>query len=321
MSKTSSSVLSARRRSAVLSNGICVLLWGFSFISIKEAVPVFPPMILGALRFAIAMILLLFMYRLSPASPEERRGLGRCLRRDLPLLAGSGLSGVTLYFFCENNGVALVTASEASIIVAAIPVLAMSVDWAAEKCFPGSTGAEIRLGRRHWLGALVSISGVSLVAGVSFSLSGSMAGYFYMAGAALSWVIYGFLTRPLFARGRSRIYIVFWQNLAGLVGFLPFAALEIPRMGIPSGPVLGHVLFLGLCCSALGYWLYAYSLEILGVTVSSVFINVVPVVTAAAGFFILNERLSPLQWGGAALVIAGVYLTTLRVRRGAPKAG
>jgi drug/metabolite transporter (DMT)-like permease len=34
----------------------------------------------------------------------------------------------------------------------------------------------------------------------------------------------------------------------------------------------------------------------------------IPVVSALGGYFVLGERLSPLQWFGAVLVIAGVYL-------------
>jgi drug/metabolite transporter (DMT)-like permease len=147
-----------------------------------------------------------------------------------------------------------------------------------------------------------------MVAGVSFALSGSLRGYAYMGGAALSWVAYCFLTRPLFARC-SRIYIVFWQSVFGAAGFLPFAIAEYPQWGRPDLPVLLHLVFLGLCCSALGYWFYARSLEVLGVAVSSVFINFIPVVTVIAGFFMLGERLTALQWLGAALVVSGVYLT------------
>jgi drug/metabolite transporter (DMT)-like permease len=145
------------------------------------------------------------------------------------------------------------------------------------------------------------------VAGVSFSISGNILGYLYMAGAALSWVIYCFLTRPLFARC-SRIHIVFWQSVFGFLGFLPFAALEYRNWDRPDLSVLIHLVFLGICCSALGYWYYARSLEVLGVSVSSIFINFIPVVTVIAGFFLLGDRLSPLQWTGAVLVLSGVYL-------------
>ncbi|MDR0448808.1 MAG: DMT family transporter [Treponema sp.] len=299
--------LEGRRKSAVMTNAICVLFWGLSFISIKIAVPVFQPMTLGAVRFAIAIVLLFAMYRFSLKKSGEKNLLHN-VKEDLPLLTASGLAGVTFYFFGENNGVALVTASEASIIVAAIPVLTMTADWIAGKLFT-HTGA--RLGWQQWLGALVSMAGVALVAGVSLSISGSIKGYLYMGGAALCWVFYGFLTKPLFNRNRKRIYVVFWQNFFGFLGFLPFAIFERTKWGTPTLPVFAHVLFLAICCSALGYWLYANSLEILGVSVTSVFINLIPLVTVIAGFFILGDRLMPLQWIGGVLVLGGVYLTVL----------
>lgn len=264
-------------------------------------------MTLGALRFSLAMVFLFFIKRRS--SPREKLKL-----QDLPGLLGAGFIGVTLYFFCENNGVALVSASEASIIVSTIPVLTMAAEWLGERFFrrlrykpKGAAAPPTRITGRRWLGALVSMAGVILVARASFSISGNILGYVYMSGAALSWVAYCFLTRSLFTRC-SRIHIVFWQSAFGFIGFLPFAALEFPRWGRPDLPLLIHLVFLGICCSALGYWWYARSLEVLGVSVSSIFINFIPVVTVIAGFFLLGDRLSPVQWLGAALVLSGVYL-------------
>jgi drug/metabolite transporter (DMT)-like permease len=298
------------RKAAVLAIVICVLIWGFSFISIKVAVAVFPPMTLGAVRFSMALVLLFTMYGIS-----LKKAGGKFfdnVKEDFPLLVCSGLTGVTFYFFGENNGVALVTASEASIIVAAIPVLTVIADWLFSKF--ASDAKRKQLGWRHWLGAIVSMAGVVLVAGVSLSLSGSIKGYLYMGGAALCWVTYGLLTRPLFDRKRSRIYVVFWQNLVGFIGFLPFAFLERSAWIQPPPYVFLHVVFLGLCCSAMGYWLYAHALEGLGISVSAVFINLIPVVTVVAGFFILGDRLTLMQLAGAALVIGGVYLTVLPKR-------
>ena len=301
-----------RRKSALISIIACVLVWGFSFISIKESLPVFPPMTLGAVRFAIAIVVLFLMYRFSP----EWQGANKTLKQDMPLLIGSGLSGVTFYFFFENNGVMRVTASEASIITAAIPVLTMIADWfAAKASFHVSHNNVPRLGWLSWLGAFISIAGVALVAGVSFSLSGSISGYVYMGGASLCWVGYSLLTRPLFDRKRSRLYIVFWQNFFGFLGLLPFAMLEYKSWGDPTLPVMLHVIFLALGCSALGYWLYAHAMETLGVSTTSVFINLIPVVTVIAGFIVLHERLTLLQGAGAALVLSGVYLTILPRRK------
>lgn len=239
-------------------------------------------------------------------------------KKDIPLLAGAGLSGVTLYFFFENNGVSMIPASEASIIIGIVPVITMIAEWVGERIVrrrkPDSAPAPDN-GKNSaltkfilpGLGALISLSGVALVAGVSFSLSGSALGYVYMAGACVSWVCYSFLTRSLFER-MSRICIVFWQSFIGFIGFLPFAFFE-DAWRMPGISVWGHVIFLGFFCSALSYWLYALAMRDLGVTKATFFINLIPVVSAVGGFFVLGESLRPLQWLGAGLAIAGVYLT------------
>jgi len=300
----------------------CVLFWGFSFISIKIAVTVFPPMTLGALRFALAVVILFFVKR--KIAPEEK-----IEKKDIPLLAGAGITGVTLYFFFENNGVALIPASEASIFVGSIPVITMiseavwgkiSIEHKKElkKEKLESDKATTTNERQQSLflktilpgiGALISLAGVALVAGVSLALSGTALGYVYMTGACISWVAYCLLTRPLFA-SHSRIFIVFWQSLAGFIGFLPFTFVEASWQ-MPGLEVWGHLLFLGLFCSALGYWFYAMALEDLGVTKATIFINFIPVISAIGAFFVLGERLKPLQWFGAVLVLTGVYLTML----------
>ena len=290
----------------------CVLLWGLSFISIKIAVAVFPPMTLGALRFSMAVVFLFFIKK--KLAPDEKIRKG-----DIPLLLGAGLTGVTLYFFFENNGVSLIPASEASIIVGSVPIITMIADNVGEKIISirkkesGSDKAKASALHRIVLpvtGAFISLAGVALVAGVSFALSGTAKGYMFMAGSCISWVCYCFLTRPLFTR-HSRIFIVFWQSAIGFIGFLPFTLFEVlslPSLPAPGFYVWGNVVFLGIFCSALGYWLYAQALGTLGVGISTLFINFIPVITAIGGFFILGERLQPLQWLGAALVLAGVYL-------------
>ena len=293
------------RTKAVIAIIICVLFWGASFISIKITVAVFPPMSLGLLRFAMAIVFLYFIKR--KTAPNEKLH-----RRDIPLLLGAGISGVTLYFFFENNGVNLVTASEASIAIGAIPVMTMIADWISGKVTHNKSGAP-RIGPRQWTGAFISVAGVWLVAGVSLAISGSILGYIYMTGAAFSWVAYSLLTRPLFARC-SRIYIVFWQSLAGFIFFIPFSIFELGKWGRPDLPVILHLVFLGVFCSAMGYWLYARSLEVLGMSVSAIFINLIPVITVIGGFFIMGDRLTFLQWIGAALVIGGVYLSMLERR-------
>jgi drug/metabolite transporter (DMT)-like permease len=317
-----------KRSKALFALIACVLFWGFSFVSTKIAGAVCPPMSWGALRFALAVLFLIFIKNRS--APEEKLE-----SRDLPLLIGAGLTGVTLYFFFENTGLGMISASEASIIVAAIPALTLAAEWLGGKAAAlrkkqgspetaaGDSDFPVRISGRRWLGALISMIGVALTAqgpeplpsgkaagsaaGIDGSAGGTALGYLCMAGAALRWVAYCFLSRPLFGR-RSRIYIVFWQTVFGFLAFIPFALMEFPRWGSPNFMAAVHTVFLGIFCSALAYQFYAQSLAVLGIPLSALFLNFVPVVTVIAGFFILGEHLNPVQWAGAILVLAGVYL-------------
>jgi drug/metabolite transporter (DMT)-like permease len=152
---------------------------------------------------------------------------------------------------------------------------------------------------------------VWLVAGVSFAISGSILGYIYMSGAALSWTAYSFFTKALF-KHHSVIFIVFWQSLAGFICFIPFSVIELKNWGNPTVEIIFHLLFLAILCSAIGHWFYVVAIETLSVTISGIFLNLIPVVTVIGGFIVLGERLRALQWLGAAFVVFGVTLAMWR---------
>jgi len=281
------------RRSASWYGLALALLWGLSFLSIKVAVVEVPPMTMAVARFLIACAVL----------PLLARHQGVSLRiapRDLPLLAAGGFTGATLYFLGENNGVALLTASESSVIIGTIPVLTVL----CERAFLGT-----RLGARTYFGALLSFAGVALIVGRLERGSASLKGYLFMGLAAGAWVLYSFLSRPLAPR-LNRLAITFWQLLTGMVLSLPFALAEAPLWRAPSLSAVLNLVYLGLLCSALGYWLYLTVLDRLGPGRASVFINLIPVVSVLAAFLILHERLAAHQLAGGLVAVAGVWLAT-----------
>lgn len=271
---------------------ITVFLWGLSFLSIKAVISIVPPMTLGFLRFAIAIFLLWILK--AKSSPNERLA-----RKDILIMSTSGILGVSLYFLMENNGIKLLTPSEASIIVGSIPIFSMLSD----RIFLKSRISVLQGG-----GAILSVLGVILLIGLNITLSNSVLGYCFMFGAVFCWIGYAFLTRPLFAK-YSKPSLTFYQNFFGFLGFIPFALLEYPQWRMPDAFGWMHIAYLGVFCSAIGYFFYLYALEDLGITVSSVFINLIPVVTVIAEI-ILGARLTVLQLCGGAMVVIGVYMAT-----------
>lgn len=276
--------------------GVAVaVVWGLTFLSTKVVVAELSPMMLALLRFIVATMFMPPIAWLSRTSLKIRW-------RDVPLLAASGFIGITLYFFFENNGILRLSASESSIIVGTIPVLTLVVDMVFYRR---------RLSWPVVAGILLSFLGVTLIVARSEAAKASPGGYLYMVGAAATWVIYTFMTKPLGGR-YPLLAITFWQIFFGMLGCVPFAAVEGFRLGRVTVSLVLNVLFLGVLASALGYWLYVLVLDRLGASRSSVFINLIPVVSIVAAFFILGERLAPLQLAGGAVAIAGVYLATSR---------
>jgi drug/metabolite transporter (DMT)-like permease len=282
-----------RKATAIALASATAFIWGLSFLSIKTAVAVIPPMALGLARFIVGSIVLLLVYFMRGRKP-------RLAARDAPLMAGAGLMGVTLYFLGENNGVLLLSASEASIIVGTIPVITML----SERLI-----LRTRLGGAQYTGAGLSAIGVTLIVVESLRVSPSPSGYLYMGLAALSWVAYSFMTKPLLTSYDS-LDVTLWQSVFGAIGFVPFVLTEHVEWSGLSLVVIANVLYLGVFCSAIGYLFYVASLKTLGAGVSSVFINLIPVVSVAASFVVLGERLSTLQLAGGAVAVGGVYLAS-----------
>ncbi|HUV06736.1 MAG TPA: DMT family transporter [Spirochaetia bacterium] len=286
-------------------SAICLttLIWGVSFVSIKVAVEVLPPMSLAFSRFIIASLLLrLLLWKREPGFRLTRKNV-------FPLIL-SGLVGVTLYFFFENNGVKLISPSTSSIIIAGIPIVTVLVDTLL-------FGAPVTLPKIA--GVVLSFAGVYLVVEHGLSMAGApLLGYLFMFGAVLTWVIYNFLTRPLFGR-YSQLAIVCYQTIFGTIAFIPMILFEIGTIewSRVTPLIVLNVLYLGVLCSALGYSFYLYALKHLGVGTTTLFINLIPVVTVASSALMLRERISLKQVLGGLLVVLAVSLVSLRrVRRG-----
>lgn len=250
-------------------------------------------MTLALWRFIIASLLLpvIALINKTPLAVKPR---------DLPLLFVSGLIGITLYFFFETYGIMRLSASESSIIIGTVPVLTLLVDMVFYR---------IRVGKSVVVGILLSFGGVAVMVAESGSASSSSGGYLFMIGAAVSWVCYTFLTKPLGLK-YPILCVTFWQIFFGMLGCIPLALLEGQGFVRVSTPVLLNVLFLGVLASAGGYWLWVTVLDRMGPSRSSVFINLIPVVSVVASYFILGERLAHSQLAGGAATVIGVYLAT-----------
>jgi drug/metabolite transporter (DMT)-like permease len=280
-----------------LALSVPILAWGLSFPSIKAALTEFPPMTLAFGRFLLAGVVLGSLYAWKGTRTKFAP-------RDRLSLILSVVTGITLYFLCENHGVKLIPASAASLIIAGIPILTLLADRLV---------SHRRLGPVGVTAALVSFVGAGLLVGVPSGSEGwgALWGYLLMFGAALAWVMYLFAMKPLQEKYLN-LAVTAWQMMLGAVSLAPFALAELPDWRWPSVAGWGHLAFQGLVCSAASYLLYNYALEKLGLRTASLAVNLIPVVTAVASYFLLGELLGPWQWLGGGLVLGAVLFVAFK---------
>lgn len=271
-----------------------VIFWGISFISTKVVLKEMPPVSIAFFRQLIAILPLVLWGIITHTS-------FKIALKDLLLLAGSSLFGIVLYFVFENNGLIHTTASSASMIVAAVPVFTLIVEMIFYK---------LKTNFKVIACIIASIFGVYLVISVNGRLdfsSSAFKGNMLVMGAMVSWVIYTVLSRKLSNRYSSFVITLYQTALSSLI-FLPFLIPEIGKWKPLSTAALLNLLYLGVFCSAVSYFMFLYSIKKLGPTVSSAFLNLIPVVSVLAGYLILDEKLLPIQYGGMLIIMASLFL-------------
>jgi drug/metabolite transporter (DMT)-like permease len=282
--------------------------FGLSFVATKYALRGFEPLLIALLRFAGAGLILWLIWR--------RRRTGELpSRAEYRRLALLGFVSLTIYFTFENYGIAHTSASQASILIAAIPVFVnvLSVFTLHER----NSG-------REWAGIALSFAGVvGLVLLGGGSGGGTLGGNLLVLGASLSAAAYNLMARRLLVT-RSALFVTTFQNLFGALFMAPLALAEalVAGVRVPTVQAAGGVLYLTLFCSVLAYLLFNYGIRFVEAGKASVFINLVPVVAVASAFVILHERFTPGQAVAAAIVVAGVWLTNMGSplrRRRAPR--
>lgn len=272
-------------------------LWGTSFVATKAVLDHVPPITLAALRFVVALVVLLPL--------TLRTGRRPSLGRDAVLL---GLTGMALFFACQNLGLRFASAGDAALVLnGGTPVL--------------TTLLAVFVLRERLVGARLigTLAGVAGVLALALLGSGQHAaprdgpaaalGVGLLLLAATCGAIYTLLGRRAFAR-RDALALTTGATCYGLLFSLPPAGIEIAIAGTacPTSADLLLLLYLGAGCSALPFVLWGYALAQLEASQVAVLGNLKLLFGVAFAALLLREPLPPVCLAGGALILAGAWL-------------
>ena len=276
----------------------CAAVWGTTFVASKRLLGWYSPVQLMFLRFAAAYAALWAF------CPRWERPVWR---EELCFLL-MGVSGCTLYFWTENTALTLTYAANVSTIVALAPLLTAILAHLATK------GRE-RLDKWVWIGFAAAFTGVALVVfNGAVVLKLSPAGDLLALLTALLWAVFCIQQSYALER-RSSLFITRKVMFYGLLTSLPLMLLGGFR-GLTLAPLLGSgvnllcFLFLAVFGNAVCYFAWAAAERRLGAVVTSNYVYTIPFITLAASAAFLDEPIAPAGVAGAALIVAGVWISS-----------
>ncbi|PLX81249.1 MAG: EamA family transporter [Desulfuromonas sp.] len=272
--------------------------WGGTFVAGRYLSGNAHPVSAAFFRFAIASVfLLLALLKIEGKLPKLD------LRQALAV-TGLGLTGIFAYNLFFFNGLTLIGAGRAALIIALNPVsITLCSALIYRESLPLSRIVGIPL---SVVGALVVIT----KGHPTLILSGGVGpGELLIFGCVLSWTLYSIIGKTAM-RGLSPLAAVCWSSLAGTL-LLLFPALyygSLPESVGFSWMTWLSIGYLGLFGTVIGFLWYFEGIQKIGPSRAAVFINFVPVNGVLLATLLLGETLDLSLLGGGLLVVCGAYL-------------
>lgn len=260
-------------------------VWGITFVQVKDAVDVYPLFAFLAVRYAIAT------GALGVVGARRVLTLGRS-----GLAAGSVLGGLLgLGIGLQTAGLERTTVSSTGFITGLYVVLTPLFGLLL---FRTTVGLEV------WAGVALSVVGLALLSGVEI---GSPTGDLLVLASAAAQALQ-ILMVERYATRYDAVALTLVQMAACLAGFLVIA-LALGELEVPHGrTVWGALIVTGVFASALAYLIQVWAQRRISAARIAIVFSLETVFAGIFGYWLADDRLGWLGWGGCAVILAGIVL-------------
>ena len=268
------------------------IIWGSTYFVIRIGVESWPPLMMAAVRFLSAGILLTsFLLIRGHKLPPLRLILNAALIGILLLAVGNGLVTVA-----EHQNV---PSGTAAVVVSIVPLFTL--------CFSHFFGIKTR--KLEWLGIAIGLAGIIML-NSGGNLSGNPWGAILILIGSISWAfgsVYG-----------SRITLPVGM-MAGAIEMLA-AGIVLMCASLLSGEKLTTmptfsgfmaVAYLALFGSIIAINAYMFLIRNVSPALATSYAYVNPVVAVLLGTGLGGERLAPIEWLALGVIVFAVVLVTL----------
>jgi drug/metabolite transporter (DMT)-like permease len=275
---------------------LCTLIWGATFVLVKDALADASVFVFLALRFALAAFVLILIYG------RELRSVGAKGWRAGAIIGCCMFGG---YAF-QTAGLSLTTPSKAAFItgffVVIVPVLLALF---------GSR----RVPPWVWIGALSAFAGLYLLAVPPSGIAALNRGDLLVLACAFMFALHvisiGHYT-VRFSAGALTLIQVGTTALctAVCVPLFDVTGAEHPRIAWTTGLIVA-VVATGFFATALAFSAQVWAQRYTSATHAAIIFTLEPVFAGVTSFVFYHERLGARSLGGAALILGGILIAEL----------
>lgn len=264
-------------------------LWGWSFVAIHQALEELSDSAFNAYRFLIAAAVLAVVLLIKRQSVSHT---------DI----GAGLAaGVVLYmaFWFQTKGLKYTSASNASFITGLAVVFTPLFAYVLLKIKPK---------RQQLIGALIATIGLALLTLTDLQVR---AGDLLVLGCAASFALHIVVLSKV-SKSSNVLNITFVQLcVVGLLSLLQ--SVWLGEWSVPQrSETLRAILIIALLGTALGFYVQTRAQVASPPHRIALIIVLEPLFGGLFGYILAGDRLTLINWLGAALILVGMLVTELR---------
>ncbi|AYF22556.1 TPA: DMT family transporter [Vibrio parahaemolyticus] len=284
-----------------------VMIWGGNSIVNKMAASTIEPSAMSFYRWFVAMVLLTPFCL--PAVIKQRH----VIRPYLTKLAFLALLGMVLNQSLGYYAGLTTTASNMALITSLVPLISVFLSVP----LLGKSVSMLSI-----VGGVISLGGLAFMLGhgdVTYFLHQDMTqGDSLMLLAALVYAAYCVLLKR-WKMPFNSLTLVYMQGFFSVIMLTPLW-LSSEQL-LPSQDALPLIAYAGIAASIFAPLMWVKAIDLIGADSSAMFMNLMPVVSVALASTLLGEEIHVYHIIGGLMVISGVILSQIKVRKKQTLAG
>ncbi|ELA7622056.1 DMT family transporter [Vibrio parahaemolyticus] len=278
-----------------------VMIWGGNSIVNKMAASTIEPSAMSFYRWFVAMVLLTPFCL--PAVIKQRH----IIRPYLTKLAFLALLGMVLNQSLGYYAGLTTTASNMALITSLVPLISVFLSVP----LLGKSVSMLSI-----VGGVISLGGLAFMLGhgdVTYFLHQDMTqGDSLMLLAALVYAAYCVLLKR-WKMPFNSLTLVYMQGFFSVIMLTPLW-LSSEQL-LPSQDALPLIAYAGIAASIFAPLMWVKAIDLIGADSSAMFMNLMPVVSVALASTLLGEEIHVYHIIGGLMVISGVILSQIKVRK------